>query len=64
MSVYKKNVNKPISLAGCIEIFNKAGVDKSVYSEWGIGEAFDKAEILAKEQQLTCDEIFVDIDKM
>lgn len=54
-----KEVDKPISLAGCTQIFKDAGIPVSEYSTWNIKEIFENAEKIAKEQNKTCKEVFI-----
>ena len=61
MKMKKKKVSKPISLAGCLQIFAKAGIPETTYSNWGIGKIFDEAERMAMSENIICEELFIDI---
>lgn len=56
--------NKPVSLAGCQQIFKKAGVSFEEYKNLTLFEIFDKAEKIVKEQNIICDEIYVDMENV
>lgn len=61
MKRIEKEVIKPISLVGCEQIFEKAGIQKSEYSTWNIGKIFKEAERLSQELNITCQETFIQI---
>lgn len=62
MKTIMKKVYKPISLSGCEQVFKQMGISKSEYSKWSIGEIFSKAEKLCKDNDLSIEEVFVDVN--
>lgn len=58
MKIISKEVNKPISLDGCIQVLNSVGID---YLTWNINKIFSEAERISKEQDIKCNESFIEI---
>lgn len=62
MKAMMKEVYKPISLSGCEQVFQQLKVPKSEYSQWGIGKIFSMAEKLCVENNLSVEEVFIDVN--
>lgn len=63
MAIYKQKVNKPVSLAGCLEVFKEAGIPESKYSQWDLFEIFEEAERIALGENIKCEEVFISLSK-
>lgn len=62
MKIVNVSVNKPISLAGCEQVFKMMNIPAEEYCRWNIGKIFDEAERLAKEYNLSIKEVKIDME--